>query len=123
MRQHLDLRVVVDIIAGASAGGINGIFLAKALANNEDFAQLKTLWIHQGDIGKLLNDEPSRDDDGSLPEIASPLLTRELVYTGLTRAQQAIHLMGPADVLQAALERRVVRVSNLGDLAWGEVQV
>ena len=27
----LDLRVVVDIIAGASAGGINGVILARAL--------------------------------------------------------------------------------------------
>ena len=30
--QELDLRVFVDVIAGASAGGINGVMLARALA-------------------------------------------------------------------------------------------
>ena len=30
---HVDLRVVVDVVAGASAGGINGIILARALAH------------------------------------------------------------------------------------------
>ena len=28
----LDLRIVVDVIAGASAGGVNGVMLARALA-------------------------------------------------------------------------------------------
>ena len=53
-------RLVVDVISGTSAGGINGIFLAKALANNESFGLLKDLWIHEGDIGLLLNDKGSR---------------------------------------------------------------
>ena len=30
--EQVDLRVIVDIIAGASAGGINGILLADAIA-------------------------------------------------------------------------------------------
>lgn len=52
-------RFVVDTIAGTSAGGINGLFLAKALANEQPFAPLKKLWIEEGDIGKLLNDSAS----------------------------------------------------------------
>ena len=49
-------RFVVDVIAGTSAGGINGIFLAKALAQSQSFAALGDMWIDEGDIGALLND-------------------------------------------------------------------
>jgi hypothetical protein len=48
-------RVVVDVIAGTSAGGINGICLAKALAHNRSQDELRTLWFDHGDIDGLLN--------------------------------------------------------------------
>ena len=32
---EIDLRVLVDILAGASAGGINAIFLAHAIASGD----------------------------------------------------------------------------------------
>ena len=51
-------RFVVDII-GTSAGGINGICLAKALAGEADLSELKNIWVTEGDIGKLINDELS----------------------------------------------------------------
>lgn len=47
------LRVVVDIIAGTSAGGINGICLGKALALNCSQDALRDLWFDNGDITKL----------------------------------------------------------------------
>src|SRR6185312_10264617 len=52
-------RFIVDILSGTSAGGINGIFLAKALANGQDMDQLKDLWIKEGDIETLINDNRS----------------------------------------------------------------
>ncbi|MDQ6853868.1 MAG: patatin-like protein [Actinomycetota bacterium] len=48
------LRVVVDIISGTSAGGINGVCLAKALAGNHSQDSLRDLWLERGDIGQLL---------------------------------------------------------------------
>src|SRR2546423_71010 len=36
---------IVDVISGTSAGGINGGFLAKALARNQDMEGLKKLWL------------------------------------------------------------------------------
>jgi patatin-related protein len=48
-------RVVVDVIAGTSAGGINGICLAKALAHNRSQDELRTLWFDHGNIDGLLN--------------------------------------------------------------------
>ncbi len=47
-------RVVVDVIAGTSAGGINGIYLAKALAHNRSQDELRDVWLDRGDISVLL---------------------------------------------------------------------
>jgi patatin-related protein len=46
--------VVVDVVAGTSAGGINGVFLAKALAHNLPQDGLRELWFDKGDIKKLV---------------------------------------------------------------------
>jgi patatin-related protein len=53
-REGVRTEVVVDIIAGTSAGGINGVFLAKALAHNLNQDGLRDLWMRLGDIGWLL---------------------------------------------------------------------
>jgi patatin-related protein len=52
-------RFVVDILSGTSAGGINGIFLAKALTNEVGIDQLRDLWFNEGDMNKLLYDDES----------------------------------------------------------------
>ncbi|HQR35627.1 MAG TPA: patatin-like protein [Blastocatellia bacterium] len=49
-----DSDIVVDVISGSSAGGINGIMLAYALCNNKDFADAAELWRRDGDIRSLL---------------------------------------------------------------------
>lgn len=51
----LRTRFVVDAIAGTSAGGINGLFLGKALANDQRLDGLKDLWLSKGDLARLLN--------------------------------------------------------------------
>jgi exodeoxyribonuclease V alpha subunit len=53
-----------------------------------------------------------------LPSRSSPLLTRELIYTGLTRAKARITVCGDVEVLRAALNRTVGRASGLGSLLW-----
>ena len=56
-----DYRFVVDIISGTSAGGINGVCLAKALARGlDDLRPLENIWLEEGDIDKLLNDKKSQ---------------------------------------------------------------
>src|SRR4051794_35423660 len=65
-------RFVVDLITGTSAGGINGIFLAKALANSQEISALSDLWVEQGDIKMLLNDKHGRDDDPDVRVEAPP---------------------------------------------------
>lgn len=63
-------RFVVDILSGSSAGGLNAIFLAKAIANQQDFDGLRDLWIKEADIEVLLGDELSWQgvDMASRPE-------------------------------------------------------
>ena len=50
-----------------------------------------------------------------LPRSDSRVLSRELLYTGLTRARSALHVAGSAEVIAAALSRHARRVSGL---AW-----
>lgn len=50
-----------------------------------------------------------------LPEPQSRILTRELLYTAVTRARREVAIIGSAESLQAALERRVTRASGLAD--------
>ncbi len=55
-------RFVVDIISGTSAGGINGVLLAVALACRKSFGTSADLWRKVADIGKLLREKGSEDD-------------------------------------------------------------
>lgn len=50
-----------------------------------------------------------------LPERLNPVLTRELVYTGITRARQYFTLAGPLPaLLMQAVQRQIRRASGLG---------
>ena len=53
----LELRVIVDIIAGASAGGINGTMLARALSHDLPMEALRELWLKNADVDVLLSAE------------------------------------------------------------------
>ncbi len=53
--RKVELRVVVDIIAGASAGGINGTMLARALAHDLHMGALRDLWLDNADVSELLD--------------------------------------------------------------------
>ncbi|MFW3176633.1 exodeoxyribonuclease V subunit alpha [Xanthomonas phaseoli] len=50
-----------------------------------------------------------------LPTRDARVLSRELLYTGLTRARRALHLAGSEAVMRAALARHAARISGL---AW-----
>ncbi|MGP1683249.1 MAG: ATP-binding domain-containing protein, partial [Giesbergeria sp.] len=49
-----------------------------------------------------------------LPARDSRVLSRELVYTGITRARRELHVAGSAEVIEAALARHASRWSGLG---------
>lgn len=49
------MRVFSDIVAGASAGGINGVFLARAMVSGESLEPLTDLWLARADVDVLLD--------------------------------------------------------------------
>ncbi len=57
IREAADIRVRVlpDIVAGASAGGINGIFLAQAIASGQSLDPLTDLWLDGADVERLID--------------------------------------------------------------------
>ncbi len=53
-----------------------------------------------------------------LPDRDTPLLTRELIYTALTRARKDVTVWGREDVFLKAVSRRIERSSGLRDALW-----
>jgi patatin-related protein len=90
---QLKARFIVDIISGTSAGGINGVFLAKALAHDRSLDQLEKLWVREGDVEKLLNDRLAVRD-GVPPDLAdvqpASLLSGQRFYWELLNALEGM---------------------------------
>jgi patatin-related protein len=83
--------VTIDVISGTSAGGINGIFLAKALANGQSLDPILNLWIEEGDMAKLLNDgESVFDTHLALQDPPVSLLNGRRMYAKLVDAFDAM---------------------------------
>jgi exodeoxyribonuclease V alpha subunit len=55
-----------------------------------------------------------------LPGTDSRVLTRELLYTGATRARERLILVGTEDLVRTAIERPISRASGLRKALWGE---
>ena len=49
----LRLRVLPDILSGASAGGINAVFLAQAIHSGQSLEPLTDLWLKNADVDRL----------------------------------------------------------------------
>jgi exodeoxyribonuclease V alpha subunit len=54
-----------------------------------------------------------------LPSLSSRILTRELLYTAVTRARRELILVGTEAVVRSAVERPVARASGLRERLWG----
>ena len=48
-----------------------------------------------------------------LPTPTSAILSRELLYPGVTRASERVRVVGSEEALRAAVDRQVVRTSGL----------
>ena len=82
MGRYCEAAFVIDVISGTSAGGMNGVFLAKALANDQPFNTLKDLWIEEADIDLLVNDRKSVNNLNGLRPPTEPraLLSSQRMY-------------------------------------------
>ena len=55
-----------------------------------------------------------------LGDVASPIMTRELLYTGVTRARTTLRVHASEAAIRAMIERRIARDSALGERLRGE---
>jgi len=53
-----------------------------------------------------------------LPDRESPVLTRELIYTSITRAKKSVEIWGNKNVFRTAVSRYIERTSGLRDALW-----
>ena len=87
-------RFVVDIASGTSAGGINAIFLGKALANGQSLDPLAQLWLDEADLSGLWNNSRA----------PRSLLSGSGMYDKLARALQGMDDAGGSDPLQPEMD-------------------
>ncbi len=91
-----------------SGGAVRKVFPVRLPEHETVFAM--TIHKSQGsEFDRVLMILPSRDLE---------LLTRELVYTGLTRARREVEIWTDESVLARAVERRIERSSGLADVLW-----
>jgi len=80
-------KFVIDIISGTSAGGINGICLAKGLVRGLDNLKvLEKIWLDEGNIDTLLNDRESDLDRYPSKAPKSSLFNSQRMYAKLLGA-------------------------------------
>jgi len=93
--------------AGDGSGGIKWVQPSRLQAIETVYA----LTVHKSQGSEFTHTAMA------LPERLNPILTRELVYTGITRAKRWFSLIeaGSAAVLEQAVQRRVLRLSGLMD--------
>ena len=53
-----------------------------------------------------------------LPDRDTPVMTRELIYTGITRARKEVAVMGREEVFRQAVLKTIERTSGLSDALW-----
>ncbi len=96
------------VIFGSAEGGFRRILPSRLPVHETAFAM--TVHKSQGsEFAKALL---------ILPEKDSLVLTRELLYTGLTRAREHMEVWASEEVLREAIAKRVARSSGLRDALW-----
>jgi exodeoxyribonuclease V alpha subunit len=53
-----------------------------------------------------------------LPERDAPVLTRELLYTGITRVRETVEVWASEEILRQTIERKIERSSGLRERLW-----
>lgn len=106
-----DIGIVVDKHMAAFPDAEEGIRLV-ALARLPRHETVFAMTVHSSQGSEF------RDVLFMLPSKISPVVTRELLYTGVTRGRERVTLAGPSQVLREGLETTVDRISGLRTRLW-----
>ena len=104
----------VGVVLGADSGkrvhaafGQSGQYSIIPTSRLEDVATVHALTIHKSQGSEYVHAVVV------LPENNSRILTRELLYTGVTRAIEKLTIVGSRSTIQSAIERPIRRASGL----------
>jgi len=115
-------RVVIDIISGTSAGGINGVSLARALAQDGELTPVRDLWLEHADITTLLREEYRRLAADVLPAIGDvvPGVANIRIPGVETRSRNVLEKGRHALRAAFGLRRDVAGVAKAGSVLHGD---
>ncbi len=57
LSSHTELRVIIDVISGASAGGVNGVMLGRAIAHDLPLDAHRAMWLEHADVLELMDEK------------------------------------------------------------------
>ncbi len=120
-RQRLFNGDVGIVMPDPAAGGELRVFFRDAAGEIRTFLPLR-LPEHETVYAMTVHKSQGSEFDRVLlilPDRDVPLLTRELIYTGLTRARHDLEIWCPESILRAAVDRRITRASGLAEALWG----
>ncbi len=103
------------ILPDPDAGGELRAFFPKP---DGDYRKIRPFRLPEHELAYAMTVHKSQGSEFSnvlllLPEQDSPILTRELIYTGITRATTSVEIWGNEEVFRLAVSRRIRRTSGL----------
>jgi exodeoxyribonuclease V alpha subunit len=106
------------VVVSTGEGGINAAF-----DRGNDIARIRPGRLESVDTVYAMTvhkSQGSQFDTAAvlLPPPTSPILTRELLYTAVTRARKRLVVVGSKDSLSAAVSRPIARASGLQRRLW-----
>ena len=117
-------RFVVDIISGTSAGGINGVLLALALARQKDFRRSAGLWRDVAGIDELLREEGSFEGlPPETPKDSESLLNGYRLYFKAREAMEQMPAESPKHPWRPAFAEQLDLAVTATDLAGVAVPI
>lgn len=112
--------VGITLPDGEAAGGLSVFFPAP----DGGIRKLSPLRLppHETAFAMTVHKSQGSEFDAVLlviPPVESPVVTRELLYTGITRARSEVELWCGEEIFRRAVLRRIERRSGLRDALWG----
>jgi exodeoxyribonuclease V alpha subunit len=119
-RMNGDVGIVVARASSASGRGVRVAFpgVARGTVEYLDVARLPS---HETVFAMTIHKSQGSQFEHPfvvLPARPSAVVTRELLYTAITRARRRVTIAAPPTLLRGALGRRVPRASELADRWW-----
>jgi len=108
------------VMPDRESGGAPRVFFPASEGGVRSFSPLR-LPAHETVFAMTVHKSQGSEFDHvllMLPESDSQVLSRELVYTGITRAKTYVDIWGNEEVFHTAVSRRINRTSGLRDALW-----